>query len=201
MPYNSFTNLAQTLKTFDLKLSQCQALVSDTVFALEINPYLADNIQENIYLASASNSEKARSEFLIAPILVEARRLLGNKVSLFSGTEFSVQPENNLTGLCDFLITKSKQQLIIEAPVFMLVESKKADLATGYGQVVSEMVAARIFNQQENNNIDKIYGCVTTGMLWQFLVLEEDKITIELEISYILPLENLLKKIVKILDE
>jgi hypothetical protein len=36
------------------------------------------------------------------------------------------------------------------------------------------MYAARIFNERQNKKIDIIYGCVTTGYLWQFLKLEGD---------------------------
>jgi hypothetical protein len=34
------------------------------------------------------------------------------------------------------------------------------------------MYAAQIFNERNKNKITTIYGCVTTGYLWQFLKLE-----------------------------
>ena len=47
------------------------------------------------------------------------------------------------------------------------------------------MVGARLFNQQEGNGIDIIFGCVTTGEDWQFLKLERDDVLIDSERSYI----------------
>jgi hypothetical protein len=37
------------------------------------------------------------------------------------------------------------------------------------GQCIAEMVAAQIFNQQSGNNIETIYGVVTSGTNWRFL--------------------------------
>src|SRR5262245_49280553 len=53
--------------------------------------------------ALAMNTEKARSEMIIAPILMEAVGLLGDRVSLFSGIAFDVDKERGLNGACDFL--------------------------------------------------------------------------------------------------
>ncbi|MGD1713042.1 hypothetical protein [Dapis sp. BLCC M172] len=43
------------------------------------------------------------------------------------------------------------------------------------------MLAAQIFNQRKGNNINKNYGVVTTGTVWQFLELESQTITVDLE--------------------
>lgn len=43
------------------------------------------------------------------------------------------------------------------------------------------MVAAQIFNEREGKEISKIYGAVTTGSLWQFLELESQTVTLDLE--------------------
>jgi len=42
------------------------------------------------------------------------------------------------------------------------------------------MLAARLFNEREENQIDKIYGAVTTGDRWKFLKLKEKIIEIDL---------------------
>ena len=44
------------------------------------------------------NTEKARSELIIAPILMEAIRLARPPVSLFSGAAFDVDKEQGLNG-------------------------------------------------------------------------------------------------------
>lgn len=59
----------------------------------------------------AADSEKARSEGIINPVLLEVKRQLQGQVSVFSGEEFNVQPESGLTGYVDFLISRSPEQL------------------------------------------------------------------------------------------
>src|SRR4051794_3951390 len=54
--------------------------------------------------ALAMNTEKARSEFIIAPILMESVSLLGDQVGLFSGVSFDVDKDQGLNGACDFLL-------------------------------------------------------------------------------------------------
>lgn len=41
------------------------------------------------------------------------------------------------------------------------------------------MIAAQIFNQSEGKEISTIYGCVTSGKLWQFLKIEGKDVTID----------------------
>jgi len=49
-------------------------------------------------------SEKSRSEFIVVPILLAARELSGDRVSIFSGQRLDVDPEKGLVGECDFII-------------------------------------------------------------------------------------------------
>ena len=117
----------------------------------------------------------------MAPILVEIKKQLNNQISIFSGIEFNVNPDQGLNGFCDFIISSSTRQLIIEAPVITLVEAKNDNLKSGFSQCIAEMLAAQIFNQRKSNNINKIYGIVTTGTIWQFLELESETIIVDLE--------------------
>lgn len=142
-------------------------------------------------MAGAINTEKARSEFLIAPILGELKEI-NPDVSLFSGTEFNVDIEKGLNGICDFLISKSREQLSIEAPVIMIVEAKKENLNAATPQCIAEMLAAQIFNQNQGNLITSIYGVVTTGSVWRFLKLENRVVNIDLNEIYLNPVDNLL---------
>lgn len=142
-------------------------------------------LEETLPLAAAG-SEKARSELIISPILVEVRRILNRQVSLFSGAEFNVDDTSGLNGVCDFLVSRSPELLEIEAPVLMLVEAKKADITLGIGQCVAEMVAAQRFNQAKQQPVTTVYGCVTSGTQWRFLKLEGTTVTIDL-LDYPLP--------------
>ena len=62
------------------------------------------------------------------------------RISLFSGIDFNVDAENELTGVCDFLVSLSPEQFYVEAPVIILVEAKNLDLKAGLGQCVAEML-------------------------------------------------------------
>jgi hypothetical protein len=89
-----------------------------------------------------------------------------------------------------------RQNLNIEAPVVVLVEAKKADLNTGMGQCMAEMVAAQRFNQSSERSVDTVYGCVSSGILWRFLKLSDQQVTIDLKDYGIDPIGPLMAKLV-----
>ena len=130
---------------------------------------LTDSPIANLPLATAINTEKSRSEFLIAPILAELRRLANYQISLFSGTEFNVDKEKGLVGYCDYLISFSKEQYFVRSPIMAIVEAKNENIKNGLGQCIAEMIAAQRFNEQEGNEITENYGVITSGTIWKFL--------------------------------
>lgn len=190
MPYSEFT-LAKVKKYFELTTSEDTDIFA-AVPALECSEYLAETLRYNVPLALASNSEKARSEMIIAPILIEVRKQLQSQFSLFSGIDFNVDSEQGLTGFCDFIISSSSERLFVSAPVMMLVEAKKEDIIAGLGQCVAEMVAAQIFNEREGNEIPVIYGTVTSGTNWKFLKLQGKVVEIDLVEYYLTDVNKIL---------
>ncbi|CAK0742293.1 conserved hypothetical protein [Gammaproteobacteria bacterium] len=144
-------------------------------------------------------SEKSRSEFIVAPILLEVRELAQEIISIYSGVTFDVSPEEGLQGICDFLITQSPPLPTIQAPIIMLVEAKKNDIETGLGQCAAEMIAAQRVNQRNNYEQPYIYGCVTSGELWQFLRLKNTRLDIDSEKLYIEHLDRILGFFLKII--
>jgi len=101
-----------------------------------------------------------------------------------------------LNGICDFLLSSSPEVLEIEAPVIVIVEAKKADLRTGFGQCIAEMVAAQRFNAAKNNSLRVIYGVISSGTQWRFLKLENDLVTIDLMDYSLPPVEEILGMLV-----
>ena len=168
MSYSDF-KLEDIKSNFNIKIVEQMGLTDFQ--AIAPSDWLKETIRRNLALASAINTEKARSEFLIAPILGELKEIIPH-ISLFSGTEFNVDSERGLNGICDFLISKSPEQLSIEAPVVVIIEAKKENLNAATPQCIAEMLAAQIFNQNKGNTIPSIYGVVTTGSVWRFLKLE-----------------------------
>lgn len=135
--------------------------------------------------AIAVSSEKARSEGIINPVLLEVKRQMSGRISVFSGEEFNVEPESDLVGYVDFLISRSPEQLFIKAPAVVLVEAKE-DLKPVLGQCIAEMVAAKRFNLQQRPPIETVYGTVTSGTVWRLLKLEGRCVSVDLT-DYPLP--------------
>ncbi|MEG4799935.1 hypothetical protein QUB63_08095 [Microcoleus sp. ARI1-B5] len=160
------------------------------------SPILAGLLADAIPWAIAVGTEKARSEVIIAPALLEVKRLLNRQVSVFSGTNFIVDIAAGLNGVCDFLISRSPEQFEIEAPAVMLVEAKRDNINSGLGQCIAEMVAAQRFNETNNNSISTIYGSVTSGTAWRFLKLEGQTVTIDVRDYPFPPVETILGMLV-----
>jgi hypothetical protein len=196
MSYSDF-KLEDIKSKFKIKIVEQMGMIDSQ--AISPSDWLKETIRRNLALASAINTEKARSEFLIAPILSELKEIVPN-ISLFSGTEFNVDSEQGLNGICDFLISKSPEQLSIEAPVVVIIEAKKENLNTATPQCIAEMLAAQIFNQNKGNTISSIYGVVTTGSVWRFLKLENQSVIIDLNEIYLNPIDKLLGILTGILE-
>ena len=178
MPYSQF-RLEQIKSEFGITLSEQFGLFAEIPEAT-YSQFLSETLEYNIPLALAINSEKSRSEMIVAPILIELRKQFDNRIALFSGKDFTVDSLRGLNGFCDFLISRSPEQLIIEAPVIALVEAKNDNIESGLAQCMAETIAAQLFNQQKGNEIKKVYGVVTTGSLWKFMQLENQTISIDL---------------------
>jgi hypothetical protein len=177
MSYRDFT-LKEVTRRFGLSIAGSESLFAGAP-EVKPSPLLRELLQEYLPLARAINTEKARSEFLIAPILAEVRARLGHRISLFSGVEFTVVPEQGLNGFCDFILSRSPEQQFLTAPLVAIVEAKNENLKAGLGQCIAAMVGARVFNEREGIPIRSIYGAVTSGTLWQFLRLEGPEIRLD----------------------
>jgi hypothetical protein len=179
MAYNDF-DLKKVKTELGITINEQPALFAD-VTTIAISATLAEILSEAVPLARAINTEKARSEFIIANILMEARKLLKHSISLFSGIEFNVNKEKGLNGFCDFIFSASPAQLLLNAPIIAIVEAKNENIIGGLGQCIAEMVAADMFNNNENHKFKTIYGVVTTGITWKFLMLEDTTASIDID--------------------
>lgn len=156
------------------------------------SPFLTTLLQEFLPLALAINTEKARSELLIAPVLADLRAQLGHRVSVFSGIDFTVDTELGLAGFCDFILSSSPEQQFLRHPVAAIVEAKNENIKSGLGQCIAAMVGARLFNEREGAPAAIIYGAVTTGSLWRFLQLEGSVVTLDQQEHHIRELPKVL---------
>ena len=183
MAYSDFT-LSKFKKDFNIHIHEEMDLFIN-VEPIQISEKLKSTLEETTELALAINTEKARSGMIITPILLEVRRRCNYEISLFSGTDFNLDFKKGLNGYCDFLISRSQEQLTINAPVIIIVQAKNENIKAGLGQCAAAMFAAQLFNEQEGNDIKTIYGAVTTGDIWKFLKLQGTNIFIDLNNYYI----------------
>lgn len=178
MAYSEFT-LETALSAFHIEAVDTVGLFSE-ITTVDPTPHLVTALARKAPLATTIGTEKAKSEMIVADVLVDLLEHFDRNISLFSGIDFNVDVENGLTGVCDFLVSLSPRQSLLEAPVIIIVEAKKDDLLIGLGQCVAEMVAAQRFNAEKGNDIHRVYGTITSGTDWKFLRLEEDNLFIDM---------------------
>jgi hypothetical protein len=189
MPYSNFT-LAQVKQQFELQVVM-EVFITDFP-PLTPGDWLTNLLKKSAPLAATLGTEKVRSELIIAPLLFEFRELLDRQVSLFSGSDFTVDIESGLNGVCDFLLTRSISEFVIEAPAIIIIEAKKGELNSGWGQCAAEMIAAQKFNSANGQEVPTIYGLVTTGTRWQFLKLTGTYLTIDVTEYSLDPIDRIL---------
>ena len=200
MSYIEFTTIVKVKQAFGL------TTVEGPRFLPQITPIapsatLTDFLANSLPVAVATGSEKAGSEMIITPVLLEVRKILQQSISLFSGEDFTVDYKTGLSGICDYLISRSPEMLEIEAPAVAVVEAKKADLKTGIGQCVAEMVAMQKFNEAKGKPISVIYGSVSNGTQWRFLKLEDKIVSIDLNDYALPPVDEILGMLVWMLRD
>ncbi|MGD1864803.1 MAG: hypothetical protein ACFB0D_09625 [Phormidesmis sp.] len=197
MAYSDFS-LSQVKKEF--ALVETTGCLFPQNIALEPSEWLSETLRHSLTLAISSSSEKARSEFIIAPILIEIKRRNSQKIAIHSGERLDIDSDQGLKGECDFILSRGPVSSTIETPIISLVEAKKNDIKIGLGQCVAQMIGAQRFNQAEGNDILTIYGCVTTGEDWQFLMLEDNRVIIDTQRYYINEPQKVLGIFQKIVD-
>ena len=183
MSYNKFT-IVELKARFGLQVTE-QAKLFAAVPPVEISPRLRMTLEEDKSLALRGSSEKARSEYIIAPILAEVYRKAKDRAMLFSGEEFNVDRKRGLNGYCDFLFSLVPLSREIEAPVVSIVEAKREDINAAIPQCLAALLAAQIFNERAKQPLNTLYGVVTNAEVWKFLRLEGAQATVD-EDSYYL---------------
>jgi len=151
MAYSDFT-LQEVVQRFQLVLEEQHNLFAAVPDSIP-GDFLCAILDENVPLALALSTEKARSELMIAPVLVEVRKRARRQISLFSGADFPVDAAQGFTGVCDFLIAQSREQFFIHAPVIVIVEAKNENFKAGMGQCSATMMAAQCFNAQAGTDL------------------------------------------------
>jgi hypothetical protein len=170
MAYSDFTSLEHLEQRLGIK-NRVEKLFDD-VHPIEPSAQLSAALQ----LASdlPLKSEKAKSEWIIVPILTELRLTNHNRITIYSGDMLNADEEKGLKGECDFILAKDIGSFNISYPIIQVLEAKKGDIEAGIPQCAAQLMGARIYNEKKGVTLDSLYGCVTTGKDWQFLSLQSD---------------------------
>ncbi|MEM9217706.1 MAG: hypothetical protein AAGD25_25610 [Cyanobacteria bacterium P01_F01_bin.150] len=162
---------AQIRTIFDLKIEIDQDLFpnfmeSDRTY--ERLQAAVEKMESRINFSTADN-EATRSNLLVSHILWEASDTYN--LGIFFEPSVDIKPDSTpnlphaLNGSYDCAL--SLDQLDFSTPIISVVEVKKSSLSDGLGQCVAEMYATlKQFNQ------DKVYGIITDGEVWSFLLLQ-----------------------------
>jgi hypothetical protein len=167
MGYSNYKKIKTVSKKF--KIDVMMERLFENVKRVEPSNWLKESLQF-AELMPLTN-EKSKSERIVSPILLEVVKSYSTQITLFSGENIDIQPENDLSGECDFFFGLHPPKPFIDTPIISLTEAKDEDMELGIGQCAAQMYGARLFNEADGKNIPVIYGCVTNGLEWQFLKL------------------------------
>lgn len=197
MGYSNYKNFGQTLAKFNLDEIDVDMFHATNV----VQP--SDWLRQTLTIADQVplTNEKSKSERVISPILTEVALHFKQQITLFSGEELLVDAQNDLSGPCDFFFAKHPRKSVMQAPVVSLVEAKDEDLEYGQAQCTAQMYAALQYNAQKGKAIPFIYGCVVTGGDWRFLRLENNILTLDSKIYYLVELPKILGIFHQIIEE
>jgi hypothetical protein len=152
-----------------------------------------ENFKEALALAAELpvRSEKAKSETIVFPLLVELRRVNNKFFTIYSGDYLNVDESQGLKGECDFILAKETGSFSISFPIFQIVEAKKNDIEIGVPQLAAQLIGAKLFNERKGLKLGKTYGCVTTGTEWLFIALNTD-VVIDTHLYYLNEINQIL---------
>ena len=172
MAFTDFTSIRQVQEAFNIKYAEANYLQYEDV---EPSKAFLEEFEFSQRHINVLSSEAARCENIIYPILRDVYKNYVDWFSLWSHESISYDTE--LNGTPDYLVsTKSALgKTVPGTPILVVVEAKRNDFVTGWGQCLAELVAVQKIN---NDDLKPVYGIVTDGTLWQFGKLVEDQFTL-----------------------
>ncbi len=137
----------------DLGYTLCTARLSLPITHLSLDwvTDLKDRLERSLTVVTLT-SETARRETLVAPILIEIATRCNARLRI----EYPLNLNNWLKGTLDYLLRQEEQGVVI-------VEAKNDDLTRGFTQLAAELIAL-----SQTQNLESLYGAVTSGEIWRF---------------------------------
>lgn len=187
MSYKKFT-LELLKEKFGLENSQQNLF--DNIVPIKGSVWLTETL--TMGRKNPIRSEKAKSELIVTPILLELKNINNDYFTIYSGDTLEADKNLGLTGECDFILSKNTQSFTISYPIFALIEAKRNDFDLGIDQCAAQMYGAYLYNKKFNQAIPALYGCVTSADEWLFLKLENNTFYIDKEKYFIKEIEVIL---------
>ena len=173
MAYSDFT-LDQVVRLLEATVQRVDLFRSLT--PLPVPEWLSEALARGLELAFFS--EKARSEFIVGPVLLTARDLSHDSFTIYSGQRLDVMPEQGLVGECDFILVRLRPCPCYRALWSQSSKRKRTTLRPASGNV-SHRWWGPAFSMNAGSDAGPIFGCVTTGETWQFLRLDDTVVGID----------------------
>ncbi len=207
MTYSEF-DLDTVTKSFKLTIQHEKLF--ENIKQARVSPWLEESLKKGLKLSLGS--EKARSEFIVAPVLLASRELSHDSFYLYSGQNLDVDPEKGLKGKCDFILTNSPPSPTMQSPIAVITEAKKNDIEGTLGECIAQMLGVRLYrriislflyraawmlgtkhsDRESGSEARTIFGCVTTGESWQFLKLRGKTVWIDSDRYYVNKVDKIL---------
>ncbi|QTA92461.1 hypothetical protein [Desulfonema magnum] len=207
MAYSEF-DLDTVTKSFNLTIEHEKLF--EKIKQTGVSSWLEESLEKGLKLSLGS--EKARAEFIVAPVLLASRELSHDSFYLYSGQNLDIDPERGLKGNCDFILTNSPPSPTMQSPIAVITEAKKNDIEGTLGECIAQMLGVRLYRRiislflyraawmlgtkysekQGTRELRTIFGCVTTGETWQFLKLRGKTVWIDSDRYYINKVDKIL---------
>ena len=177
MGYSNYKKIKQVRDYLKVKIASADLFDSLAIPPIAPSEWLLISLKRAY--STPPNNEKAKSERLVSPVLLEVLNSFETKIAFFSGEEVNVNAEDNLSGPCDFFFALAPPSLVLEAPIISIAEAKDEDLEWGLAQCAAQVYGAHLYNKAEGKEIPTLYGCATTGVDWHFFKFENNTFYID----------------------
>lgn len=197
MSFNEYRNYSssQLEALFKVKITAEGNLFGDFKSGGKDYPDLqarVDLMESRISISKDAGNEATRGSLLVSHTLWEA--VAEYNLGIFFEPPVEISQEETpdlphpLNGKYDCGLNLNKIDFV--SPIVSVAEVKPAQIAEGLGQCLAEMFATLIkFNQ------NKVYGIITDGEVWKFLLLEDSALTVDKKGYYISNVTGIVERI------
>lgn len=178
MAFTDFKDINLVLQKYNIK-ARTENIVPSPL-RKSLPDWFIENLSFTLEIKKINESEAFLREGFIFPFLQEG---IKSHRTLNLWSHQFLKFDDDLSGYPDYFITLlpyEKGYLVMDNPYVAVVEAKEEKLHEGWGQCLSAMIACRKLNDKsvtiptELKTKIKLYGIVSTGLLWEFGKLEND---------------------------